>query len=72
MRAVVFTGFANINKVKLDIGFKSILGIGLKEGQTLTEQLLNNHYLKISDVTEMQISQFKELAKKANTKIEVI
>lgn len=66
MKSIVLFGPENMNKVKLDKGFKSVLGIGLKQGVELTERLLANKQLEITNLTDEQITKFEALAKDAN------
>ena len=72
MASIVLKGFENLNKVKLDKGFKTLLGIGLKQGMEMTEQLLREHSLLITDLTDDQITGFMQLAKDSNASIEVL
>jgi len=72
MKTIVLLGFKDLNKVKLDKGFKAILGIGLKQGKELTEQLLENEYLEITSLTDEQVSKFAALAKEANAEMRIV
>jgi len=70
--SIVLKGFENLHKVKLDKGFKTLLGIGLKQGKEMTEQLLREHSLLITGLTDAQIKCFVQLAKDSNASIEVL
>ena len=71
MKTVVISGFININKVRLDKGFKEIFGLGLKQGKQMTEQLLSEGSLEINNLSDQQVTQLVALANSANANIEV-
>jgi len=72
MNTVVISGFLNLNKVRLDKGFKEIFGIGLKQGVQMTEHLLANGSLELNNLSDKQVQELVELAKSAHANIEVL
>ncbi len=71
MKTVIFKGFEGVNKVTLDLGFKHILGIGLKQAKDLTDELLGSKELMFKDVSDDKVVQLLALGQKANIAVEV-
>lgn len=71
MRTVIFRGFAGVNKVALDRGFKQIFAIGLKQAKDLTDELIESKELTFTNVSEEHAVQLFALGYKANVSVEV-
>lgn len=72
MKTVVLTGFLNVKKVTLDKGFKRIFNIGLKQALSMTNQLLEDKSLTITDLTDEQVQSLKKLAAEAHVDFKAV